>query len=541
MMTQLENYIRNARFLIVDDQPANVALLEANLEDEGQLNYHSTTDSREVLELYKAFQPDIVLLDLMMPHLDGYAVMEQLRGIIPPDQNLPIVVLTADISPATRQRVLAAGARDFLTKPFDATELHLRTRNLLEMRFLHLGLQQQNKQLDAKVLERTQALEVAMAELQEAQRQSLQQARLHAFREMAGGVVHDFNNSLSILVGYSEILLTGLVPGDSPKAKKYLQTMNTAAQDATKVVNRLRDFYRTRAEDEALAPGDLTQLMEQASELSKPRWKDQALADGRNIDITLQLQAVSPILCHPAELREVLLNLIFNAVDAMPHGGHLTFRTFEKDGRVCCEISDTGTGMTEEVRQRCLEPFFSTKGDKGTGLGLAMVTGIIRRHLGEVDIDSELGRGTTFRLTFPRQEEAAAQFSTSAPVSMRPLRILFADDDQHLREIVSQQLEAEGHTVIATKDGAEALELFTPGGFDVVLTDLSMPRMNGHQLASAVKKADRDVPVIMITGFGAMLLPEDGKPEDIDVLLSKPVTFGGLTSAIQQVARQPAA
>lgn len=540
-MSALETFIRQARILIVDDELANVRLLEAVLEEDGQMNFKGTTDSRQALALFHEYKPDIVLLDLMMPFLDGFAVMEQLRGVIPPDQNLPIVVLTADVAPSTRRRALAAGARDFLTKPFDADELHLRTRNLLEMRFLHLGLQSQNRALDARVRERTKELEAAMSELQQAHRNAMQQSRLLAFREMAGGVVHDFNNSLSVLTGYSEILLSGVAAGDPVRTKRYLQTMNTAAHDATQVVNRLRDFYRQREHDETFVSADLGKLIEQSVQISEPRWKHQALAEGRTITLQYNLLPTPPISCNAAELREVFLNLILNSLDAMPEGGLLGFRTLVEGDRAICEIIDTGAGMTEEVRQRCLEPFFSTKGDKGTGLGLAMVSGILHRHQAEVEIDSAPGLGTSFRLSFPTRAADAFALENLASTTLKPLRILVADDDADLREIVAAQLSADSHIVSTAADGVEAFDLFVQGTFDLVLTDLSMPRMNGQQLASAIKGRDPSMPVIMITGFGAMLLPEGNQPQDVDLLLSKPVSAGDLTRVIARTmkSRQP--
>ncbi|MES2570140.1 MAG: ATP-binding protein, partial [Verrucomicrobiota bacterium] len=206
------------------------------------------------------------------------------------------------------------------------------------------------------------------------------QERLHAFSEMASGVVHDFNNSLGILFGYSDLLLESNVLENRERTIKCIQAIRTASHDAAQVVRRLRHFYRPRHEDDLFEIADLRILLDQASHLSRPRWKDQALAEGRVISVRLDLQQVPTVACNPSEMREVMINLIFNALDAMPQGGTLTLRTRTDRERALFEISDTGIGMNEEVRARCLEPFFTTKGEKGTGLGLAMVFGIIRRH-----------------------------------------------------------------------------------------------------------------------------------------------------------------
>ncbi len=534
-MSALEEFIAGARFLIIDDELANVRLLEGNLEEDGQTNFRSTLDSREALALFQDYQPDLVLLDLMMPHLDGFAVMEQLRGVIPPDANLPIVVLTADASTETKERALAAGARDFLTKPFDAVELRLRVRNLLEMRFLHSGLREQNRALESRVLDRTLSLEQALKELHATQKQAIEQERLHAFSEMAGGVVHDFNNSLMILRGFTEMLLGEGALDDRATTLESLGIMATAAEDATHIVGRLRHFYRPRHEDDVFLPVDLRALVEQAAELSKPKWREQALAGGRTIDLQLELRRVPMTLCNASELREVIVNLIFNAVDAMPEGGTLTLAARPEGERVVVEVRDTGTGMSEEVRQRCLEPFYSTKGAAGTGLGLAMVFGIVRRHEGTLDIESAVGAGTTFRISLPVESGAAITAAAAPRKLARSLRVLVAEDDANIRDMIAAYLEAVGHSVTTAGDGVEALAKLGEGCFDLLLTDLSMPRLSGAQLAAAVKKMTSEMPVIMLTGFDAMLLPGGEKPAGVDLLLSKPITADALGQAIATV------
>ena len=529
-MIPLDEYLKQARFLIVDDEPLNVLLLEQNLEMDGQLNFCSTTDSRQALRLFREFQPDIVLLDLMMPFLDGFAVLEQLRGEIAPDENLPIVILTADISLETRQRALAAGARDFITKPLDDCELRLRIRNLLETRFLHLGLHRQNQSLDALVKERTR-------ELEESQRQAIQQERLHAFSEMAGGVVHDFNNVLMLVYCYTELLRGMSLEKEPVEAQEYLGIIFTATQDAMQIVERLRHFYRPRHVDDLFLPTDLQQLTMQVVQLSKPRWKEQARANGREIDVKLDVPKVALALCNPSEVREVMLNLIFNAVDAMVGGGVLTLRVGAGEGAVFFEVGDTGIGMTEEVRQRCLEPFFSTKGEKGTGLGLAMVAGIIRRHEGKLEISSEAGKGTVFRVSLPEcHHPAQEQAAIANGPAIRPLRILLAEDKEELSKVMALQLTTDGHFVEQVRDGAEALGKLRSAPYDLLLTDLSMPRMNGAALAAAAREMDLQLPIIMLTGFGAMLLQDGETPAGVNLLIGKPITHQKLSAAIARVA-----
>jgi len=393
-----------ARVLIVEDTVANIALLTNMLGRIGYRQLRSITDPRETLHEVETFKPDLIILDLKMPHLDGFEVMQQLKGVIPDESYLPILVLTADTSSVSKRKALASGASDFLLKPFDASEIFMRIRNLLQARFLHLALQDQNQLLEQKVTERTAELSAALQQITETQRLMLQQERLRAFGEMAGGVVHDFNNALMSVIGYSELILQDpALLDDKPAVLSYLKTMNTAGRDAAHVVGRLREFYRPREAADVFETVNLNEIIEEAVALTQPKWRDQALADGRTIEVQLELEKVSTIAGNPSELREILTNLIFNSVDAMPDGGIITARTQRVDDLVVFELIDTGLGMSEEVRTHCLEPFFSTKGDKGTGLGLSMVFGVIKRHDGELEIESQPGQGTTFRISFPTQ------------------------------------------------------------------------------------------------------------------------------------------
>ena len=283
------------------------------------------TDSRETLARVEAFRPDLIILDLNMPHLDGFAIMQQLGKVIPRETFLPVLVLTADATGETKRKALSAGATDLVTKPFNSSEVFMRIRNLLQIRFLHLQLQAHNQTLETKVAERTR-------ELQEMQQQIVAQERLRAFGEMAGGIVHDFNNALMSVIGYSEILLTDDdMLRDFKTAREFLQIMNTAGQDASHVISRLRDFYRPRTITDVFSRVDFNEILEQVVPLTQPKWKGQALADGRTISVELDLAKLPAISGNAPELREVATNLIFNAVDAMPAGGTITLRS--GDGR----------------------------------------------------------------------------------------------------------------------------------------------------------------------------------------------------------------
>ena len=383
-----------------------------------------------------------------------------------------------------------------------------------------------------ELVARNAELQAAVADLKTTQQHVIQQERLRALGQMASGIAHDFNNALVPILGFCELLqIRPDILADRPKALSYLETIQTAAKDAASVVSRLREFYRADKGAKPFAPVNIKRLLEQAITLTRPKWKEHAQAAGVTILVALELESVPPIAGEESALREVLTNLIFNAVDAMPAGGTLTFRTRQEGDTALVEVSDTGTGMTEEVRQRCLEPFFSTKGEQGTGLGLAMVFGIVQRHSGKLELTSKPGEGTKFTIRLPLTDSSVSQRAEAK--SFRPeraLRILVVDDEAPVRDTLAAVLMADGHEVDLAIDGADGLKHFRAGQFDVVITDKAMPGMNGDQMAAAIKSISPQTPIILLTGFG--IFYDENEFPDIDVLASKPVRIPALREAI---------
>jgi PAS domain S-box-containing protein len=380
-------------------------------------------------------------------------------------------------------------------------------------------------------------LERSLAELRATQQKVVQTERLRAVGEMVTGIAHDFNNTLSTIVGYGEMLQRKCrQPNQGQECAEYAQIIVTAALNAAEIVHRLREFHRPTEPDERRPGLSLNQTIEQAVTFTRPRWETESHGRGMPVEVVTDLEKVPSIAGNGPELREMLTNLIFNALDAMPQGGTILLRTRTVGGRVELTVKDAGTGMTEEVRRRCIEPFFTTKAPRGAGLGLALVYGVVERHEGTLEIQSALGRGTTFTLSFPAgPEEAGIVEQPSPEVTARPLRILVVDDQAVQSELLAHALERDWHTVSVAANGREALELFERREFDLVITDKAMPEMNGDQLAVAVKSREPDIRVIMLTGLSAAKEVEEHMDEFIDRVLVKPVAYAEMRQAIVSV------
>lgn len=388
-------------------------------------------------------------------------------------------------------------------------------------------------------------LQQAYEELRESQDTILQQERLRALGQMASGIAHDINNAISPVTLYTDTLLER-EPGLSERAKEYLRIIRRSIDDVGQTVARMREFYRQRERQSDLAPLDLNPLVSQVLALTSARWSDVPQERGMVIHVQTELASNLPrVLGTESDIRDALTNLIFNAVDAMSEGGTLTLRTRAAAGQaVELEVSDTGAGMDEDTRRRCLEPFFTTKGERGTGMGLAMVYGMAQRHDAQIEIDSTPSQGTTIRLRFKVAPRTAALEAQNAIArAHRPLRLLVIDDDPLVAQSLFHVLQHEGHTVTTADGGQAGIDAFSAAlrgakPFDVVMTDLGMPYVDGRAVAKAVKTLSPQTPVLLLTGWGQRLRTEQSIPEHVDRMLSKPPKLVELTGALAELTAE---
>ncbi len=391
----------------------------------------------------------------------------------------------------------------------------------------------------------TDALKRAYDDLRQSQLTLAQQERLRALGQMASGIAHDINNAVSPISLYVASLLER-EPGLTPQGRRYLSTIQRAIEDVTQTVQRMREFYRRPNSQAVTTSLDLNVMVDEVIELTRVRWENDAQASGAFIDVRREFSSGGTFVNGtPGEIRDALVNLVFNAIDAMPNGGVLTLRTnafgTPAAPMVQVEVGDTGIGMDVETKTRALEPFFTTKGERGTGMGLPMVYGMAQRHGAALEILSAPNEGTKVRLTFRATTPPIVERNAAVPPSSaQPLNLLIIDDDPLLITSLRDVLEAEGHTVLVAGGGQSGVDTFVAANargdpIDAVITDLGMPQLDGRAVAAAIKAIAPATTVILLTGWGARLIEDEEVPEYVDHVLSKPPKLDELRRALTAV------
>src|SRR5438128_1452034 len=387
-----------------------------------------------------------------------------------------------------------------------------RYRNLAASLASQAGVAIQNARL-------FQELGAALQEVEASQKQLVQAERLSALGEMAAGVAHDFNNLLAVVVGRAEILIA---KGQDPSVARDIEIIRTAAWDGANTVRRIQEFTRTRRVRTA-SQVEIPALLRDVVELTKGRWKDEAQSRGISYDVVVEGGTDSPVAGISAELREVFMNLLINGLDAMPRGGQFVFRISDDASTVIVAAEDTGSGMSEETRRRVLEPFFTTKGARGTGLGLAVSWGIVKRHGGTIEIESTVGMGSIFTIRLPISSgDSAPDVAETTVRQIRSGRILVIDDEPEVRCVLRDMLTPCGHTVIEADSGETGLALLEREAVDVILTDISMPGMSGWDVAAACQRQFPQTPLGFVTGWGDRLDEQETTRAGVRFIVSKP-------------------
>ncbi len=554
--------MNDLKLLLVEDSPAQARLVADLLAADDracELTVRPTAEA--ALASLIESEPDLILLDLNLPGSEGeetFAIVYAAAAAI------PIVILTGVEDEELALHLVQRGAQDYLLKSkLDRGSLSRAVRYAIERKQAHEALRKVKDEFEAGVAQRTAALAVANtalekeiaerrraeAALRESNRQLgealhrlrdtqeavVQRERLHALGLMARGVAHNFNNTLSPVLGFAELLLEKPeLLADPEKASHYLRRIHGAAAESAQLVGRLEEFHHRRDRGDKSEVVDIAQALDDAVRVTEYRWRNEALAAGIEILVVRKYHARPQVAGSRSDLIEAFANLLLNAADAMEKSGEIEIRLDDDVGHALITIRDEGCGMSDPVRRRCMEPFFSTKGIGGSGLGLGLVHGIVSRHGGTIEIDSAEGRGTSFTVALPKFQADNPEISplnkTSAPPAKA--RILIVDDETMVREVLQLYLETDGHEVTMAEDGAAGLETFCAGEFDVVMTDRAMPEMNGDQLALAIKEHNPKMPVILLTGFGDESADGGPKTPGVDYVLGKPFSMDALRTTL---------
>ena len=528
------------RILIVDDTPTNIRVLVPILMEHGEYQINIANNGHDALRLLEKIRPDLILLDIMMPELNGFDTCKIIKAN-PELKHIPIIFLTAKNEPEDLAKGFELGAADFVSKPFNSVELISRVKTHIELKTNRDLLQ---TRLENLVQERTEQLETEIVAKLKLKDQLMQSQKIEAIGQLAGGIAHDFNNQLGGIIGSAELIKYNT---DNEKILKYVGMILSAAQSSANLTKQLLAFARKGKETSM--PVDINKIILQITELlTRTIDKKIIIKHHFSNDNTFTIG-------DNTQLENALLNIAINAAHAMPHGGTLTFDTSvvelneeelsklnikQGDQYVKIRISDTGTGMSPEILEKIFEPFFTTKGKyKGTGLGLSATYGAIEQHCGHIAVDSTLNEGTTFTIFLPTSQKRSITKNDIAIADIKSTRVLLIDDEPIILFTVSEILKELGCGITTAEDGPTGIDIFRkdPDAFDVVILDKIMPRMNGFEVYKKLKEIKTDVKAILSSGYSdeqAQEMLDHG----VQAFIRKPYTIATLAQALADQVSQ---
>jgi len=531
------SYLQDARILIVDDKESNINLLEDLLAESGYHHKHAVTDSRLVAGLFNTFKPDLILLDLMMPHLDGFEVMAQLRTLVPKNEYLPILVLTADISVETKMKALSSGAKDFLSKPFNLYEVRLRIENLLETRYLHQQLNNQNQILEEKVKERTKELELTNKELTISRDKAMESDRLKA--TFLNNISHEIRTPLNGILGFAPLVID---PEISLEEKK--DFLDVLEMSSKRLMNTVTDILDMSLIISGTMKAHLKPTVISSSLLSV--FIDfQESANIKMLDFNIQLpDDADQFILNIDEvlLRNAISKLVDNSIKFTKKGSvDMGFKLINNEIEIF--VKDTGTGIEDDAQQRIFSHFMQenvscTRAYEGNGLGLSIARGIIQLLGGDIHLESAKNVGTTFYLTLPYVKSIASPEPTNLTTNVIRVKgmptILIAEDDDSNYFYLETLLKNDSKIKRAF-NGQEAVDLCRKHPeISLVLMDIKMPVMNGMEASRIIKSLRGDLPVIALTAYAERDNEHKILEAGCDGYYSKPINRTELLSIIQK-------
>jgi len=492
-----------ANILIVDDDRNLCECIKYVLEENGYLT-ECAFNGNNAIELARNNKYDIALIDIKLPDISGNEAVEKIVEISPSTEYIYITgyaTIDSAIEAVKQKHIIS-----YETKPFDIRHVLPLINQVIERRKMEEAL--------------------------------LQSEKFKSLGVITSGIAHEFNNLLSVIIGTAELLGGGFK--DEQELKNGLNTIIEAGDDGSDIVKNMLKYAKSQATDTSdYIFFDIKYLLNEVIDFTRSRWKIMAEANGIDYHIDkVGIREIPEVLCNPTELREVFVNIVNNALDAMPDGGRLSFKTWSNENNVFVSISDTGSGIHEDVQERVFDPFFTTRRPHGVGLGMSVSYGVIMRHKGKIWIESEVGKGTTFNLSIPIQKHVVQKIVPSEPeqkVTTRKLHILIVDDNEDLCDVLGDLLARIGHTVKAFNDSTKALELIGKENFDLVLCDLVMPNIHGYDVIKTINKLSNITKIGIMTGWDEAVKPIDDKDFKVDFILKKPFKHKALLKYINLV------
>jgi len=523
----IDSTLKNSNILIVDDQEANIDVLEGFLEMQGYINIKTTQDPRQVLDLYSSFDPDLILLDLSMPYLSGFEVMEQLQSTMTPSTFLPILVLTADVSPVAKQRALAGGASDFLTKPFDLVEVGLRIRNLLFTSFLQQKLKNQNLDLEEKVKERTAELETRNIELSLAKEKAEASDRLKS--SFINNISHEIRTPLNGILGFGQILTDTELMEDEKAL--YLKLLNESSARLINTVTNFMDISLLSSGNQKIYKKNV-RLQSMIAEVVH---KFADVCEEKNVSLTLlappQADEIKVFTDNDLVIK-ILCQLLDNAVK-FTHQGTITVAYEVVNNNLQFSVCDTGIGISDENKSHIFESFIQedlaiTRKYEGSGLGLTISRGFVKLLGGKIWLESEKGKGSDFYFSIPYNVDSTPQNQENKPVETKikghKQTILIAEDDDINFKYFVALLSHSSIDILRATNGIEAVEICRKHPeVELVLMDLRMRDMDGFEATTKIKTFRSNLPIIAITAYSELEDKKMAMKAGCDEFITKPV------------------
>lgn len=491
-----------ASILVVDDNEDLCDSIKEYLEDENY-SVECANCGKDAISISHNNRYDIAIVDIKLPDIQGTDLVKKLE-VISPSTDFIHITAHATLDTAI-EAVRYENVVSYETKPLDMDHLLALLKQIMKRKKLEETL--------------------------------LQSEKLKSIGTITAGISHEFNNILAIISGNVQLLEKAY--NDDKELCDKLSIIKKATNDGAEISSKMQNITKSRQSTTELGSFKIKDLIKYSVDFTMPRWKNIAQANCVNYCIDMDgVSDVPEVYCNHLELREVFINIINNALDSMPDGGNISFKTLDKDGEIFISISDTGNGMTEEVKKKIFDPFFTTRRPEGVGLGLSTSYGIINRHNGTIAVESKVGRGSTFTLQFPSDSSGCSTKEISGSeqkIQTKSLYILVVDNEEVICDILEKFLSRDGHMVRTVNNGAEAIILAENCDYDLVLCDMVMPEVFGYDVIKALNKLERMPKIGIITGWGEKLKSIQEEAYKVDFILKKPFDFSELTRRINSV------